>query len=306
MKTRPLVLFLRLSRPFFLVGGAINYALGVGIARYLGNSLNWKVIALGQLWVTALQLSVHYLNEYFDLPHDAANRHRTPFTGGSGVLGKGESQLRPQVALLAAICTLTAVALASFLLLRVGSINSTVFTIMVLGFIGAFFYSVPPIRLATSGYGELTTAIVLANLVPALGFALQTGNLHRLLAMSTFPLTALTMASMLSLEFPDYASDLKTEKHTLFVRLGWQWAIRVHHVLVASAYLLLAGSLWLGLPTAIGLPVVLLTAPLAALQIWYMNRIELGIKPNWTALTLNGVAFTAAAAYLLAFGFWTR
>jgi 1,4-dihydroxy-2-naphthoate octaprenyltransferase len=305
VKRNSFLLFLRLSRPLFLVGGIINYALGVGIARYLGHPLNWGVVALGQLWVSSLQLSVHYLNEYFDIPHDAENQHRTPFTGGSGVLGKGEGQLRPQVALLAAACTLTAVALATFALARLGAVNSTLLTIIVLGFLGAFFYSVPPLRLATSGYGELTTAIVLANLVPALGFVLQAGQLHRLLAMSTFPLTALTLASMLSLEFPDYASDLKTEKRTLFVRLGWQRAIRVHHVLVISAYLLFAVALWLGLPAAIGLP-ALLTAPLALLQIWYMNRIEMGIKPNWTALTLNGVAFSIAAAYLLAFGFWTR
>jgi len=305
MKASPFRLFLRLSRPLFLFGGLVNYALGVGIARYLGIPINWNVVICGQLWVSALQLSVHYLNEYFDNPMDALNYNRTPFTGGSGVLGEGEGKLRPQVALLAAACTLTAVALATFVLARFGALNATVATVMVLGFVGAFFYSVPPVRLSSSGYGELTTAIIIANLVPAFGFSLQTGELHRLLAMSTFPLTALTLASMLSLEFPDYASDLKTQKRTLFVRLGWQNAIRLHHILVLSAYALFGAALYLGLPPAIGLP-PLLTLPLAALQIWYMNRIEIGVKPNWTALTLNGIAFTVAAAYLLAYGFWTR
>lgn len=305
MKVSSFRLFLRLSRPLFLFGGLVNYALGVGIARYLGIILNWNVVIFGQLWVSALQLSVHYLNEYFDYPKDALNNSRTLFTGGSGVLGQGEGKLRPQVALLAAACTLTAVALATFVLARLGALNATVTTVMVLGFVGAFFYSVPPVRLSSSGYGELTTAIIIAVLVPAFGFSLQTGDLHRLLAMSTFPLAALTLASMLSLEFPDYASDLKTEKRTLFVRLGWQNAIRLHHILVLSAYALFVAVLYLGLPLAIGLP-PLFTLPLAALQIWYMNRIEMGIKPNWTALTLNGIAFTLAAAYLLAYGFWTR
>jgi 1,4-dihydroxy-2-naphthoate octaprenyltransferase len=161
------------------------------------------------------------------------------------------------------------------------------------------------VRLVATGYGELTTCILLANLVPALGFVLQTGQLHRLLAMSTFPLTALTLASMLALEFPDYASDLKTEKRTLLVRLGWERAIRVHHALVLGAYLLFGFSISLGLPMAIGLP-PLLTLPLALLQIWYINRIALGLKPNWTALTLNAAAISAAAAYLLAYAFWTR
>ncbi|MEX1071011.1 MAG: prenyltransferase [Anaerolineales bacterium] len=305
MKPNPLRLFLRLSRPLFLLGGALNFFLGVGIARYLGIPLNWSAIALGQIWVSAMQLSTHYLNEYFDYPHDAANRHRTPFTGGSGVLGKGEGQLRPEIALYAAVFTLTAVALATYGLARLGAVNSIVHTIMLLGFAGAFFYSVPPIRLTSSGYGELTTSLLIANLVPAFGFVLQSGELHRLLAMSSFPLTLLTLASMIALEFPDYASDLKAEKRTLFVRLGWQNSIRVHHVLVLSAYLLFGLALSLGLPAAIALP-PLLTLPLALLQIWYMNRIALGLKPNWTALTLNGLVFTFVSAYLMTYAFWTR
>lgn len=305
MKTNPFLLFLKLSRPLFLFGGVLNYALGVGIVRYLGLPIDWALVLLGQVWVTSMQLSTHYLNEYFDFPHDAANSNRTPFTGGSGVLGTGEGQLRPRVALIAAFCTLTAAALSTFVLARLGALSPAVLTIMVLGALGAILYSVPPVRLSASGYGELSTAILIANLVPAFGFALQTGELHRLLALSTFPLTALALASMISLEFPDYASDIKAGKRTLFVRLGWQNAIRVHHVLAFSGYLLFAASLAAGLPAAIALP-PLLTLPLAVLQIWYMSRIGEGLKPNWTALTLNGLAISVASAYLLTYAFWTR
>jgi 1,4-dihydroxy-2-naphthoate octaprenyltransferase len=110
---------------------------------------------------------------------------------------------------------------------------------------------------------------------------------------------------MLALEFPDYASDLKTAKLTLLVRMGWQNALRIHHALVATAYLLLAGSFAYGLPAAIALP-AFLTLPLGILQIWYLSRIGDGIKPNWNALTLNALAMTAATAYLLTYAFWTR
>ncbi|MEX1248359.1 MAG: prenyltransferase [Anaerolineales bacterium] len=301
----PLFLFLRLSRPLYLLGGALNYFLGLGIARYLGLPFDWSIVVLGQLWVTSLQLSTHYLNEYFDYHGDAGNRNRTPFTGGSGVLGTGKDQLRPRVALIAAFFTLTAVALATFVLARLGGLSPLVITIMVFSVLGAIFYSVPPVRLSTSGYGELTTSILLANLVPAFAFALQTAELHRLLALSTFPLTALTLASMLGLQFPDYASDLKNEKRTLMVRMGWQNVVRIHHLLVAAGYLLFAASFAYGLPAAIALP-PLFTLPLGLLQIWYLGRIAEGLRPNWTALTLNALAMTAASAYLLAYAFWTR
>ena len=305
MTLNSLRLFFRLSRPLFLLGGVLNYFLGVGIARYLGNPIDGGALVLGQVWVTAMQLSTHYLNEYFDFPTDAGNRNRTPFTGGSGVLGREPGKLRPRIALYAAFFALTAVSLATYGLARLGAIYPTVLVLMLLGFLGAFFYSVPPLRLSSSGFGELTTSILIATLVPAFGFALQTGGLHRLLAMTTFPLAALTLAAMLALEFPDYASDLKVGKRTLFVRLGWQNAIRVHHAFVFAAYLLFGAALVQGLPAAIGLP-VFLTLPLALLQIWYINRIGAGLKPNWTALTLNGLVFTAASAYLLTYAFWTR
>ena len=70
-------LFIKLSRPFFLLGAVLVYALGVGIARYLGVTVDWGLYFLGQAWVTTLQLATHYFNEYFDSPADAANNNRT-------------------------------------------------------------------------------------------------------------------------------------------------------------------------------------------------------------------------------------
>lgn len=305
MKPHSFVLFLRLSRPFFLLAGILFYVLGAGIAHYLGVSLQLQPFLLGQLFITSVQLSTHYLNEYFDAPGDQHNANRTLFTGGSGVLGEGEGKLPRQVALLAAFTVLSAAALAAYFLSRTGALNPTAVTIMLLGFFGAFFYSVPPLRLSASGFGELTTSILLANLVPALAFVLQYGDLHRLVAMSTFPLTALILAAFLVFEFPDYASDLKNGKRTLLVRLDWRQAMRLHHFFVLAAYVLLGLAYLQGLPLAMALP-SLLTLPLGLLQIWYMRRIADGIKPNWTALTLSAVVLVGAVAYLLTYAFWTR
>ena len=85
-----LVLFIQLTRPIFILGVMLLYALGVSIARYLGVLINWEIYFLGQIWVTLLQLSTQYLNEYFNSPADADNKNRTPLTGGSGVIGPGK------------------------------------------------------------------------------------------------------------------------------------------------------------------------------------------------------------------------
>jgi 1,4-dihydroxy-2-naphthoate octaprenyltransferase len=298
-----LILIIRLSRPLFLLGAVLVYALGAGIARYLGVEIDWAIYLLGQTWVTLLQLSTHYLNEYFDAPADAANPNRTPFSGGSGVIGPGK--LQRSTALVLAVGCLTVVASLTVLLIRQGTMSPTTLFVMVLIFLGAFFYSVPPVRLASTGYGELTTSILVANLLPALAFLLQTGELHRLLAMSTFPLTALHLAMMLAFQLPDYINDLKFDKKTLMVRLGWQRGMTLHNALILSAYLLLALAVSFGLPFAIAWP-SFLTLPIGLLQIWQMRRVADGAKPNWTTLTITPLILFAAMTYLLAFAFWVR
>jgi len=296
-------LFIIASRPLFLLGGILAYALGVGIARYLGAEVNWTLYLLGQAWVTTLQLSAHYLNEYFDAPADTLNENRTPFSGGSGAVGAGK--LSRQVMLLSSAACLAVTASLTVLLLKDAKLSPAILLIMILSFLGAFFYSAPPIRLATTGYGELTTSILVANLLPAFSFMLQMSELHRLVAMSTFPLTALHLAMMLAFELPDYAFDVKTRKRTLMVRLGWRIGMTLHNVLIFSAYILLLLAMSFGMPYAIVVP-AMLTFPLGLLQIWQMRRIARGVKPNWNALTLTPLALFAAVTYLLAFAFWTR
>ncbi len=296
-------LFIRMSRPLFLLGAVLLYALGVGIAHYLGNEIDWSVYLLGQAWVTLIQLATHYLNEFYDAPSDVNNPNRTPFSGGSGAVGPGK--LAPNVPLFAAAACL-AIA-ASLTVLLINSRALTVQSILVMGliFLGALFYSIPPVKLASSGYGELTTSIIVANLVPALAFLLQVGELHRLVAMATFPLTTLHLVMILAFELPDFATDIRYGKTTLLVRMGWQSGMTLHNVLILFSFLLLGLAMLLGMPIPIGFP-AFLTLPLGVLQIWQMRRISEGAKPNWQTLTLTAIILFGMTAYLLAVGIWTR
>jgi 1,4-dihydroxy-2-naphthoate octaprenyltransferase len=189
--------------------------------------------------------------------------------------------------------------------MRSAGFKTEVLILMILIFVGAFFYSVPPVELSSSGFGELTTSIIVSNLVPAFAFLLQADEFHRLLAMSTFPLTALHLAMMLDFDFPDYATDIKFEKLTMLVRLGWQRGMTLHNLLILTNYVLLGVALFYGMPLSIGLPPLLLI-PLGLFQIWMMNRIAAGAKPNWKLLTLISVLLYGLTAYLLAFSYWIR
>lgn len=292
-----------LSRPLFLIGGALVYALGAGIARYLGAPIDWGLYILGQIYVTSMQLSAHYLNEYFDSTADQDNPNRTPFSGGSGAVGEGK--LSHETVMWASLTSLTILASLTVVMINVAPISPLLISIVVLAFLGSFFYSASPVRLANSGYGELTTSILVANLVPIFAFVLQYHELHRLLAMTTFPLTALHLAMMIVFEFPDYLNDIKHDKSTLLVRIGWQRGMILHNILILSAFLFLGLAATFGLPLAIVLP-AFIPIPLGLLQIWQMRRIGAGAKPNWTTMGFTAVVLFGSVAYLLAFTFWTR
>jgi len=296
-------LFIRLSRPFFLLGGILVYALGVGIADYLGATINWEVYLLGQIWVTLLQLSTQYLNEYYDAPADQANPNRTWLTGGSGVLGPGK--LPRRIALMAALTCLALLASFTVILISVVQPVPEVYLIMGMAFLGSFFYASPPVKLQGTGYGELVVVFLIAFLLPSFAFMLQTGELHRLLPMSGFPLAALMMAMLLAFELPDYANDIKFEKRTLMVRIGWQNGMGLHNILILTAFLILLLARLFGYPwfaTLAGL----LPLPLGLFQIWQMRNLAAGAKPNWNALTIGALALFTLYAYLIAYAFWTN
>lgn len=297
---RELWLFIRLTRPFFLLGGFLLYGLGCAIMDFLGRPIDIGVYVLGQLTVTSIQLMAHFLNEYFDAPVDRENRNRTAITGGSGVLGP--EGLPRKVALYSAAFMVAITASLVIIMLSTSNIPLVAWAILVLIFLGAFLYSLPPISLSTSGYGEASTSILVAGLLPAFAYSLQTGEIHRLLVMTSTPLVALHFAMMLAFELPDFATDSKFGKKTLMVRIGWAAAMRLHDFAILFAIGSLVVAYFLGLPwrIALGSTIVL---PLALAQLWQFSRIRNGYPPNWRLITYTALALFAVTAYLQAVGY---
>jgi 1,4-dihydroxy-2-naphthoate octaprenyltransferase len=293
-------LFIRLSRPLFLLGGVLLYGLGAALARFLGRPVNFELYLAGQALVTAGQLTAHYLDEYFDAEQNADNPNRTFLTGGSRVLGPGG--LPARLAMQAAIVCMGFLGiLASTLLVR-GIVPLLAWLVFALLFFGSVFYSAPPIRLVSTGYGEVAASVLIAGLVPTFGFVMQTGGLHRLLLMSTTPLVALHFAMLIAFGLPDYGSDLKHDKRTLLVRLGWQTGMRLHDAAILFA--ILSGFLAYldGLPMRVALG-SLIALPLGLAQIWQMARLRRGYPPNWGLLTFSALGLFSLAAYLELAGF---
>lgn len=298
---RKLSAFLRLSRPIFLLGGIALYALGALVARYEGYPLDWGAYLVGQLFVSSLQLMTHYLNEYWDVEADRRNPNRTPFSGGSGVLAEGT--IARETARVAAFVCLAVASAAAIALVLQRHAGPGVWVVMALAFLGAFFYSTPPLRLAHTGYGELTTSIVVAGLVPAFAHLLQTERASWLILLATAPLVILHYAMLLAFEFPDFLTDEAAGKRTLLVRIGRRNGAVMHNALIVIALGLAAANSFVGLPPRVAISLAI-TAPLALWQVITVRRIQQGEPVSFPLLTFGAIVLFGLTAYLIAFSFW--
>lgn len=284
--------FLHPVRPLSILSVILLYILGIGMARYYGAIINFYLAILGLLWLLALQGGGSYLHSYFNI------------RSASIIETNGESPYTHSrfIWLLVAFAFLAITASLSVLVIRSVDIPG-IFLLLLIIVIGVLIYTLPPLQLAYSGYGELIYSLLVANLTPALGYQLQGGDSLRLLAMVTFPLTVLHLAMLLAFSLHSYASDMKYSQRTLMIRMGWQNGVLLHNILILSAYLLLLLAITFGLPWHIGVP-ALLTLPIGISQIVIINRIAAGVRPPWKVLDVFASALFGITAYLLTFSFW--
>lgn len=286
---------LRLSRPLYLVHAALTYLLGASIADYLGQPVDMAAFWLGLGGTLFVHASAYLLAEVFRPGNEPLVADESP----------AERQHLRNAALWLSIALLTAAAVFLVALVQSGRVSPLLWLILGLGILLALAYGIQPPRLVTSGFGELTLAVMLGSLAPATAFLLQAGEYHRILGLIAFALTLLALAYLLALNFPTYATDLKYLRQTLLMRIGWERAIPLHHGLLIAAYLLLALLPVLGLSWSLVWP-AFLSLPFAALQIFWLRNVSLGAPPVWRFLTTNATALFALTIYLLTLSFFLR
>jgi 1,4-dihydroxy-2-naphthoate octaprenyltransferase len=290
-----LFLLLRLSRPINIIFAALTYILGAGIASYLGITQNVVVFWLGLVGIVLAQFSMGLL----------AEAHRSVEQPSENDEHRAERVNLRTTALIVSSSGLAAIALIAILLGREGALSPVGMVFLGLSLAAVLVYAVPPFRFVDAGLGEFLLAVHIALIAPALGFILQEGEYHRLVAITSFPLTLLALAYFLVLDFPTFATDEKYDRRTFLRSLGWQRAVPLHHILVLAAYVLLASAPFFGLAWGLIWP-AFLSLPFALLQIFWLRNIGQGAKPVWTLLTVNALAVFGLTAYLLTFAFWLR
>ena len=286
---------IRFVRPIQLLFALFTYGLGLGLARYLGATLLPEPQFLGGIIVLFVLAASSLLTEYFRPFNEPIIPGETP----------GEREEFRSLLLVVSLTFLAVVGILVFLLQRGGFLGVDT-SLLLAGFILlALANAVPPVRLVNRGLGELSLSILIANFTPTFAYLLHSHNIHRLLTLFTFPLFLIALSYFIAINFPAYADDLKYERRSLLMSLGWQRAVPIHNGLLIVAYLFLTAVPFTGVPFGLVWP-ALLTLPLAAWQIFTLRNIADGAKPLWPVFIATATAIFGLTAYLITLAFWLR
>jgi 1,4-dihydroxy-2-naphthoate octaprenyltransferase len=294
--------WLVLSRPPFHTVGVMPFVLGSVLAWRLTGTLRWDILAWGTAGVVLVMLSTYYAGEYWDHAEDSISASVAPsrFAGGSGVIQRG---LLPRSA--AAWASVVSLLLALAVALTLWSLYKTgpwTVPFCVLGLLGGFFYSAPPLRWVTTGVGELWIAFCYGWLPIAVGYYLQVAEIAPVVHWLAIPVGLTILNVILLNEFLDYGADSEAGKTNLLVRLGRYRASLLYSLLSAGSWVATFLSMRRGAPTRtiwFYLPILILSLSLVVLIVREQWKDRQTLERLCGANILVNLGTTAA--YILAY-----
>ena len=284
----------RLTRPLHLFLSALTYSFGASIADYLGETFLTAPFWLGMVAALLAQLSMSLLPEIFRLDVEPLTENET----------RAERHKLRYNILYISIASLASLVLIAYGLFTTKQLPLSSIFFLALSLLIILAYAIPPLRLVNRGFGELLRAVHIAYVFPSVAFVLQSGDVHRFLAI-TIPLTFLAFTYFIVVNFQTFAQDQKFRRTTLLTRLGWERVLPLHHLFVLFAYIFFFAMTAFGLNLSLLWP-AFLTLPFALYQILQLRNIALGLPPNWRILHATALAVFGLTAYFLALTFWIR
>lgn len=245
----------RMSRPMQLGAVLLVYLAGTVMARAAGVPLDPMIVLWGLAALLPAAASIHYANEYSDAETDALTT-RTNFSGGSGVLARG---LVSRSMALWAAWSAAAVGISVAIGGIIGrTLPLTALILLIIGIIFGWMYSLPPLKLAWRGWGELDNALLGGLLLPLYGYTTASGTISLDAIQAWLPFTLVVFINLLATTWSDRAADAAVGKYTLATRWRVFWLRMVYVLAGGMAFICLFAKL----PTAVA-TLSLFAAPFA-------------------------------------------
>ena len=295
-----LVDFIKLLRPQFLLGSVLLFLVGSVYADRARIDLTVELV-FALMAVVLVQIFGHFINDYFDREGDVPSR-RTLFAGGSGMIQSGSFSAR-------SVLWMTTVACISCLLMAILVVGLTgrglFLPLMLLGLAGGWAYSAPPVRLASTWFGELSVALLLGFFLPLTGVYFISGTFDLSVLVLGIPLFLFSLESLIGVEFPDEEADLASGKKNLTYRLGIGRSRLLHIVLLMMSYAMVVIEIMLGSLMA-GALLLLVTLPLSLYSSWKligMQGYDFAVTKmaSNVGMIVNGISMAILLAYVILF-----
>lgn len=295
-KSLPFVL--TILQPGAIAMLTIMFFSGMGVARYLGSSLDWGSSTLACIAFYFLIWSRNLLGAYFDHPASPTSVLMSSHPSYQQLAGQKRSTL-----LTYALFSMTGGAALTVFAMLLNPFALPFLILMSVAVLACFLAVFPPLHLQRRGYGEVIESIVVANIVPAAGLVLNYGEIHGVLAMLTLPVMALYLACLLVFSLPHYWADKKGGNPNLLNNLDWARSMKLHNTLVGSAFLSVAIFSISGLSWSLAWP-MLLPLPLGVFQILQMLAIMNGAPPRWKIFKWTAGASLGLLSYMVLLTLW--
>jgi len=296
-----LVILFLAARPKFLVASAAPVLVGSCLGYATAGAFSPHLFILALLAIMALHAGANMANDYFDHTsrNDWVNQNPTPFSGGRRYIQQGI--FSPRATLLTALFFLiagAAIGIVIFLL------TQSVFILILglVGLLGGFFYTAPPVQLGYRCVGEFVIAL-LFGLLPVYGsYYLQTEAIDAIPLLPAAIVAILIFLVILVNEFPDVSADAAVNKRTLVVRLGVPASVWIYRTALITSFLIAAAAMLISRLMFFAGLFYLFTLPIAVLAIKFVNKRDL-VKPGQYRASQITVLLHALGSLALTIGF---
>lgn len=237
------------SRPAFHTVGVFPYTLGAVISYHYTGAFDWPLWLVGTVTVMLIMLATHLSGECFDHVEDRLSWGLGPsrFAGGAGVIPR--KLITRRSAFLGSVISI-ALAIVLGLVIWIGfGTGPWTIPLGLVGIIGGFFYSSPPLRWVATGYGEIWIGVCYGFLTVAVGLYLPYGELTLLSFLVSIPIAATIFNVIFANEYPDYDSDRSANKSNLLSRVGRERGVWIYSFLSILANIFFFVSLLAGVPS---------------------------------------------------------
>ena len=278
---------------FFLASGVFTYTLGIVLALQAGQAWNATSYFLGLLVFFGfylLERTYAYLSRSKINVFSTLQRSR---------------RLRSPELVFFLFFLFAALLLCVYFISLLGGLRSPNWVWFLLLAVGILMNVSKNLNQWNMPYRWMTDGIIISPVLLFWGASLAKLDSTPVLFFLSLPLLFFYLASQTSLQFETYGEDLKKGHQALLVSIGWERGMTLHHILVALGYLGLGFYLYMSGAWAIAWPVLMMMS-VSLLEVWQLQRIAEGMRPNWGLLKATAITQYLGVVYILLFAFLTH